>query len=221
MNRERVARRAHFGVALGASPRPPAQRQAGGRVVRPAQCALTSLPFAASSYGGSAASGGFRGSGWRTRDRRGDPAGQPFRARRGPFVLPHLHGPARPEPDNARSRPSQVAERVLRRLFEAAAAYPGLSFRSPARGIDNENWFYNLAPRPSVARDATRRTPVGDAATLNIWPTRGPGYLGFATLPVVVQARTEGPRPICARLPKLAQGGHLTVTLQPAQDGPA
>jgi len=62
--------------------------------------------------------------------------------------------------------------------------YTGFSFKlEGAERIDNANWFYNLAPGSPVEREAKAATHQGDARTLNIWTTNGPGYLGFATFP--------------------------------------
>jgi len=67
--------------------------------------------------------------------------------------------------------------------FEGGA-YTGFSFDlAGVERIDNPNWFYNLGPGSSVEREAKAATHVGDASTLNIWTTNGPGYLGFATFP--------------------------------------
>jgi pregnancy-associated plasma protein-A len=67
--------------------------------------------------------------------------------------------------------------------FEGGA-YTGFSFK--LAGVDrtnNPSWFYNLTPNSSVEREAKAATHQGDAGTLNIWTTNGPGYLGFATFP--------------------------------------
>ena len=62
--------------------------------------------------------------------------------------------------------------------------YTGFAFKfAGADWTDNANWFYNLTPNSSVERTAKAATHVGDASTLNIWTTSGPGYLGFATFP--------------------------------------
>jgi len=67
--------------------------------------------------------------------------------------------------------------------FEGGA-YTGFSFKlAGAERINNPDWFYNLSPGSSVERTAKAATHVGDARTLNIWTTNGPGYLGFATFP--------------------------------------
>ena len=67
--------------------------------------------------------------------------------------------------------------------FEGGA-YTGFSFRfAGADRTDNANWFYNLGPGSPVEREAKAATHEGDASTLNIWTTNGPGYLGFATFP--------------------------------------
>jgi Pregnancy-associated plasma protein-A len=67
--------------------------------------------------------------------------------------------------------------------FEGGA-YTGFSFKvAGVERINNAGWFYNLAPGSSVERTAKAATHVGDARTLNIWTTNGPGYLGFATFP--------------------------------------
>lgn len=67
--------------------------------------------------------------------------------------------------------------------FEGGA-YTGFSFK--LAGVDrtnNPSWFYNLTPNSPVEREAKSATHKGDATTLNIWTTNGPGYLGFATFP--------------------------------------
>jgi hypothetical protein len=67
--------------------------------------------------------------------------------------------------------------------FEGGVA-TGFSFRyAGADYTDNANWFYNLGLGTSVEREAKAATHVGDARTLNIWTTNGPGYLGFAEFP--------------------------------------
>jgi Pregnancy-associated plasma protein-A len=67
--------------------------------------------------------------------------------------------------------------------FEGGA-YAGFSFKlANVERINNANWLYNLGPGTSVEREAKAATHVGDAKTLNIWTTSGPGYLGFATFP--------------------------------------
>jgi hypothetical protein len=67
--------------------------------------------------------------------------------------------------------------------FEGGA-YTGFSFKlAGVERINNPEWFYNLSPGSSVERTAKAATHVGDARTLNIWTTNGPGYLGFATFP--------------------------------------
>ena len=67
--------------------------------------------------------------------------------------------------------------------FEGGA-YTGFSFKlAGAERIDNANWFYNLGPGSPVEREAKAATHRGDAKTLNVWTTNGPGYLGFATFP--------------------------------------
>jgi hypothetical protein len=67
--------------------------------------------------------------------------------------------------------------------FEGGA-YTGFSFKlAGAERINNASWFYNLAPGSPVEREAKAATHRGDARTLNIWTTNGPGYLGFATFP--------------------------------------
>ena len=48
---------------------------------------------------------------------------------------------------------------------------------------DNATWFRALDPGTSVERSAKAATHTGDAATLNVWTTDGPSYLGFATFP--------------------------------------
>jgi len=67
--------------------------------------------------------------------------------------------------------------------FEGGA-YTGFSFK--LAGVDrtnNADWFYNLTPNSPIERAAKAATHKGDAQTLNIWTTNGPGYLGFATFP--------------------------------------
>ena len=67
--------------------------------------------------------------------------------------------------------------------FEGGYA-TGFSFKyAGADYTDNATWFSNLTPGSSVERQAKAVTHVGDARTLNIWTTSGPGYLGFATFP--------------------------------------
>jgi Pregnancy-associated plasma protein-A len=67
--------------------------------------------------------------------------------------------------------------------FEGGA-YTGFSFKLVGVDrTDNPNWFYNLSPQSPVEREAKAATHQGDASTLNIWTTNGPGYLGFATFP--------------------------------------
>jgi Pregnancy-associated plasma protein-A len=67
--------------------------------------------------------------------------------------------------------------------FEGGA-YTGFSFKlAGVDRTDNPNWFYNLGPGSPVEREAKAATHQGDASTLNIWTTNGPGYLGFATFP--------------------------------------
>jgi len=67
--------------------------------------------------------------------------------------------------------------------FEGGA-HTGFSFKlAGVERINNANWFYNLGPSTSIEREAKAATHVGDAKTLNIWTTNGPGYLGFATFP--------------------------------------
>jgi hypothetical protein len=67
--------------------------------------------------------------------------------------------------------------------FEGGVA-TGFSFRlAGVERINNPNWFYNLTYGSSVMREAKSATHVGDAHTLNIWTTNGPGYFGFATFP--------------------------------------
>jgi hypothetical protein len=67
--------------------------------------------------------------------------------------------------------------------FEGGFA-TGFSFKlAGVERIDNANWFNNLTPGSSVEREAKAATHTGDASTLNIWTTNGPGYLGFATFP--------------------------------------
>jgi Pregnancy-associated plasma protein-A len=67
--------------------------------------------------------------------------------------------------------------------FEGGA-YTGFSFQlAGVERINNAGWFYNLTPNSSIERTAKAATHVGDARTLNIWTTNGPGYLGFATFP--------------------------------------
>ena len=62
--------------------------------------------------------------------------------------------------------------------------HTGFSFTlAGADRTNNANWFYNLSPNSSVEREAKAATHQGDAHTLNIWTTNGPGYLGFATFP--------------------------------------
>jgi hypothetical protein len=67
--------------------------------------------------------------------------------------------------------------------FEGGA-YTGFAFKlAGVERINNANWFYNLALGSPVEREAKAATHTGDARTLNIWTTNGPGYLGFATFP--------------------------------------
>jgi Pregnancy-associated plasma protein-A len=67
--------------------------------------------------------------------------------------------------------------------FEGGA-YTGFSFElAGVERINNANWFYNLSPGSPVEREAKAATHIGDARTLNIWTTNGPGYLGFAMSP--------------------------------------
>jgi Pregnancy-associated plasma protein-A len=62
--------------------------------------------------------------------------------------------------------------------------YTGFSFTlAGVERIDNANWFYNLGYGSPVEREAKAATHVGDARTLNVWTTNGPGYFGFATFP--------------------------------------
>ena len=62
--------------------------------------------------------------------------------------------------------------------------HTGFSFKlAGVDRTDNANWFYNLGPGRPVEREAKAATHQGDATTLNIWTTNGPGYLGFATFP--------------------------------------
>src|SRR4029079_13724660 len=67
--------------------------------------------------------------------------------------------------------------------FEGGVA-TGFSFKlAGVERINTPNWFYNLTYGSSVMREAKSATHVGDARTLNIWTTNGPGYFGFATFP--------------------------------------
>jgi hypothetical protein len=62
--------------------------------------------------------------------------------------------------------------------FEGGVA-TGFSFKyAGADYTDNANWFYNLTPGTPLEKEAKGATHVGDARTLNIWTTNGPGYLG-------------------------------------------
>jgi Pregnancy-associated plasma protein-A len=67
--------------------------------------------------------------------------------------------------------------------FEGGVA-TGFSFKyAGADYTDNADWFYDLSPNTPVERQAKAATHVGDARTLNIWTTSGPGYFGFAEFP--------------------------------------
>jgi hypothetical protein len=48
---------------------------------------------------------------------------------------------------------------------------------------DNADWFLNLTPNSPQERAAKSSLRRGEADTLNVWTTDGPGYLGFATFP--------------------------------------
>jgi hypothetical protein len=88
---------------------------------------------------------------------------------------------------------SNVSDKKLRQQIDVlntdfagfeGGAYTGFSFQlAGAELIDNANWFHNLTPGSPVEREAKAATHVGDARTLNIWTTAGPGYFGFATFP--------------------------------------
>jgi pregnancy-associated plasma protein-A len=68
----------------------------------------------------------------------------------------------------------------------------GFSFKlAGVERIDNPNWFYNLTYGSSVMREAKSATHVGDARTLNIWTTNGPGYFGFATFPTAYKNASQ------------------------------
>jgi hypothetical protein len=63
--------------------------------------------------------------------------------------------------------------------FEGGVA-TGFGFKlAGVERIDNPNWFYNLTYGSPVSREAKAATHVGDARTLNVWTTNGPGYLGL------------------------------------------
>jgi Pregnancy-associated plasma protein-A len=67
--------------------------------------------------------------------------------------------------------------------FEGGVA-TGFSFKyAGADYTDNADWFYNMTFGTSLERQAKPATHVGDARTLNIWTTNGPGYLGYAEFP--------------------------------------
>lgn len=67
--------------------------------------------------------------------------------------------------------------------FEGGVA-TGFSFKlAGVERINNPDWFYNFVYGSPVMREAKSATHVGDARTLNIWTTNGPGYYGFATFP--------------------------------------
>lgn len=76
--------------------------------------------------------------------------------------------------------------RVLNTGFSGGEGGVDTGFRFTYAGADwtdNASWFYDLDPGTSVEREAKAATHVGDAATLNVWTTAGPSYLGFATFP--------------------------------------
>jgi Pregnancy-associated plasma protein-A len=175
-----------FGVAVAAlaATAAPVGAAPAAALASPAQCALTASPLGAFDvYGGSAARGGFREpSAWKNPPIDEAPAGKPFKA-----VVPvyfHIFTDGTTGDLTSAQLRDQIS--VLNAGFGGfeGGAYTGLSFRlAGAERIDNANWFYNLSPGSSVEREAKAATHVGDAATLNIWTTNGPGYLGFATFP--------------------------------------
>jgi hypothetical protein len=75
--------------------------------------------------------------------------------------------------------------------FEGGVA-TGFGFKlAGVERIDNPNWFYNLTYGSPVSREAKAATHVGDARTLNVWTTNGPGYLGFASFPAEYKRAPE------------------------------
>jgi len=163
----------------------PAGAAPAAAFARPAQCTLASSPLRAFDVlGGSAARGGLREpSGWKNPPIDEPPnGGKPFKA-----VVPvYFHIFTDGATGNLTDAQLRDQISVLNAGFGGfeGGAYTGLSFKlAGAERIDNANWFYDLTPNSSVEREAKAATHVGNAATLNIWTTNGPGYLGFATFP--------------------------------------
>jgi Pregnancy-associated plasma protein-A len=151
----------------------------------PGQCALTQSPLRGFDvFGGSAARAGEREpSAWKNAPIEEAPVtNKRFKA-----VIPvYFHIFTDGATGNLTDAQLRDQISVLNAGFGGfeGGAYTGLSFKlAGAERIDNANWFYNLTPSSSVEREAKSATHVGDAATLNIWTTNGPGYLGFATFP--------------------------------------
>ena len=163
----------------------PAGAAPAAALASPAQCALASTPLRAfDAIGGSAERGGFREpAGWKNPPIEEAPStGKPFKA-----VVPvYFHIFTDGATGNLTTAQLRDQISVLNAGFGGfeGGAYTGLSFTlAGAERIDNANWFNNLTPGSPVEREAKSATHVGDAATLNIWTTNGPGYLGFATFP--------------------------------------
>jgi hypothetical protein len=86
--------------------------------------------------------------------------------------------------DGAEGRLSQST--LQKQISVLNKTYSGTGFSFVLVGsdtTDNATWFRKLDLGTSVERDAKAATRQGDAATLNIWTTDGPSYLGFATFP--------------------------------------